>query len=250
MPFDSLEFRRFTRKWGIKQSTSSPGFAQSNGKSERFIQTLKRMMKKADDDIYLTLLEYRNTPVTGTSFSPAQILMSRTLRSNILVTKQLLKPAIVDPRAQLMQQKLKRRVYYDRPARSLANLQLGDTVCIRRKNTWQLAIVTKVDLHPRSYWVDNVIRSGLHRNRRHLLRMNEPPPVLMTPEDDVVTPREQEPVVTSNTTCVDMNSGAGMPQPATPVREHYTPDCTHTATHMRPTVQHTGRGGEIVKPQK
>ena len=34
------------------------------------------MMKKADDDIYLALLEYRNTPVTGTSFSPAQTLMS------------------------------------------------------------------------------------------------------------------------------------------------------------------------------
>ena len=68
-------------------------------------------MKKADDDIYLALLEYQNTPVTGTSFSPAQILISRTLRSKIPVTKQLLKPAIVDPRAQLMSQKLKQRVY-------------------------------------------------------------------------------------------------------------------------------------------
>ena len=25
MPFDSQEFRRFTRNWGFKQSTSSPG---------------------------------------------------------------------------------------------------------------------------------------------------------------------------------------------------------------------------------
>ena len=105
---------------GIKQSTSSPGFAQSNGQTEHFIQTIKRMMKKADD-IYLALLEYRNTPITGTSFLPAQIVMSRTPRSKIPVTKQLLKPAIVDPRAQLMQQKLKQRVYHDRSARSLGN---------------------------------------------------------------------------------------------------------------------------------
>ena len=58
MPFDSQEFRQFTRNWGVKQSTSNPGFAQSNGQSERFIQTIKGMMKKADDDIYLAHLEY------------------------------------------------------------------------------------------------------------------------------------------------------------------------------------------------
>ena len=75
----------------------------------------------------------------------------------------------------------------------------------------------------------------------------------MTPEYDIMTPREQEPAAPSNmsnTPHEDMNSGAGMPQPATPVREHYTPDCKHTATHMRPTVQHIRRGREIVKPQK
>ena len=72
----------------------------------------------------------------------------------------------------------------------------------------------------------------------------------MTPEDDVMTPREQELAATSNTTHEDMNSGAGMPQPATPWREHYTPVSTHTATHMRPTMQHTRQGRVIVKPQK
>ena len=54
----------------------------------------------------------------------------------------------------------------------------------------------------------------------------------MTPEDDVMTPREQEPAATSNmsnTTHEDMNSGAGMLQPATPVREHYTH--AHCNTH-------------------
>ena len=49
--FDSQEFRRFTQNYGIKQLTSSLGFAQSNGQSECFIQTIKRMMKKANDDI-------------------------------------------------------------------------------------------------------------------------------------------------------------------------------------------------------
>ena len=78
VPFNSREFRGFTKDWGIQLITSSPAFAQSNWQAERCVQTLKRMLKKARDsctDVHLTLLEYRNTPVAGTVLSPSQTLM-------------------------------------------------------------------------------------------------------------------------------------------------------------------------------
>ena len=48
MPFNSHEFLTFTKEWGILLTTSSPTYSQSNGQAERFVQTLKRMLQKAD----------------------------------------------------------------------------------------------------------------------------------------------------------------------------------------------------------
>ena len=86
MPFRSKEFLDFTRAWGIKATTSSPTFSQSDGHAVRFVQTLKRMFAKAQvvrRDSYLALLDYRNSPISGLSYSPAQMLMTRRLRSKV-----------------------------------------------------------------------------------------------------------------------------------------------------------------------
>ena len=74
MPFNTRRFHEFARDWGIKVTTSSPVYPQSNGQAERFVQTLKKLFKKADEDgcdPYLALLEYRNTPITSLEYSPA-----------------------------------------------------------------------------------------------------------------------------------------------------------------------------------
>ena len=47
-PFDSTAFVSFARNWEFDHTTSSSGFLQSKGKFERFIQTTKRLLKKAD----------------------------------------------------------------------------------------------------------------------------------------------------------------------------------------------------------
>ena len=46
MPFGSREFKDFAHEWGIKTTTSSPTYAQSNGRAERFVQTLKGLLIK------------------------------------------------------------------------------------------------------------------------------------------------------------------------------------------------------------
>jgi len=75
MPFNSQEFKEFAASYEFEVITRSPGYSQSNGKVENTIKTAKNIMKKAKQagtDVYLTLLDRRNTPSEGMSSSPAQ----------------------------------------------------------------------------------------------------------------------------------------------------------------------------------
>nr|XP_039271033.1 uncharacterized protein K02A2.6-like [Styela clava] len=99
MPFNSLNFLKFCRDWEIQIVTSSPNYPRSNeaSLSERFVQSIKNLLKKADDsnrDIHLSLLEFRNTPISDMSYSPSELLMSRKLRSKIPVSKKFLNPKV------------------------------------------------------------------------------------------------------------------------------------------------------------
>ena len=83
MPFASCEFQACAKEWRVKLTTSSPTYAQSNGQGDRFVSVVKQMLRKADEegrDPYLALLADSNTAVTGMSYSPAQMLMSRVLK--------------------------------------------------------------------------------------------------------------------------------------------------------------------------
>ena len=98
MSFGIREFKDFVHVWGIKTTTSSPTYAQSNGQAERFVQTLKGLLKKADEegrDPYIALLEYRNTQISGLQYTPSQMLMSRLLRSKLPTKQSLLQPKVV-----------------------------------------------------------------------------------------------------------------------------------------------------------
>jgi len=97
--FSSKEFRDFIDKWSIDHKTSSPNYPQSNGFSEKTVQPAKRIMSKAvehQSDPYLAMLEYRNTPVDGLA-SPAQLLMSRQLRSVLPVLPRHLNSKVIPP---------------------------------------------------------------------------------------------------------------------------------------------------------
>ena len=105
MPFLSNEFLTFANTWSIKTTTSSPTYSQSNGQAERSVQTMKTILKKAHEqnrDPHLAFLDYRNSPITGLKYSPAQILMCRRLRTKIPVATSLLSPKIVNHCADLI----------------------------------------------------------------------------------------------------------------------------------------------------
>ena len=55
--YNSAEFRKFSEDWGFEYITSSPGYPQSNGQSERTVQTVKAKLEKAGNP-YKALLSY------------------------------------------------------------------------------------------------------------------------------------------------------------------------------------------------
>ena len=67
-------------------TTLSPHYSRANGLVERVEGIAKNMFKKCDNDgshKLIALLNFRNTPNPAGYFSPAQLLMSRDLRSKI-----------------------------------------------------------------------------------------------------------------------------------------------------------------------
>ena len=74
--------------------TSSPRYPQSNGESERAVQTMKALLNKCDDE-YLALLNYRNTPLQN-GYSPAQLSMNRRLKTRVPCLKEELMPKVPD----------------------------------------------------------------------------------------------------------------------------------------------------------
>ena len=93
--FSSHDFKDFTKNNNIKHTTSSPLFPQSNGMAERSVQTVKRLIRSSRDP-YEALLAYRTTPLEN-GYSPAQLLYSRQLRSNLPATIEQLHPKVPDP---------------------------------------------------------------------------------------------------------------------------------------------------------
>ena len=81
-PFNGKEFSDFLSGLGIRHSTSSPNYPQSNGFIERQIQTVKHLMEKATASgrsFQEALTGLRAQPLGDGLPSPAEILHGRSL---------------------------------------------------------------------------------------------------------------------------------------------------------------------------
>ena len=177
MPFNSTEFKKFAKDWGFQTITSSPRYPQSNGMSEKAVQTVKRILKKAKDP-YIALLEYRNTPVTGMTYSPSQLLMNRTIRTKLPTAREELHPKLpVNVREQLEKRQKQQAFFYNKNAKPLPSLHVNEGVRLRDtdKKQWIPAKVTAEAETPRSYIVTTESGRQYRRNRRFLLKTSEPP---------------------------------------------------------------------------
>ena len=110
----------FSREWEFAHITSSPYHSQANGKAESAVKIAKRLIKKAkrdNQDWYLAVLNWRNTPSEGVHSSPVQKLQSRRTRT------QLLQPEVATKvTSDIEYRRQKAKAYYDKGAHELSAL--------------------------------------------------------------------------------------------------------------------------------
>ncbi|CAB4011837.1 Hypothetical predicted protein [Paramuricea clavata] len=107
--------------------------------------------------------------------TPAQLLMSRNLRSTIPALPTHFKPEIVD--AQDFQDNREKgqqqqKVCHDKNANSLPSREEGEHVRMRDGKSWKPVTETKNASEPRSYIVQNPEGRKYRRNRSQLLKLN------------------------------------------------------------------------------
>ncbi|XP_048577104.1 uncharacterized protein K02A2.6-like [Nematostella vectensis] len=191
--FASAEFSVFAKTWMFEHKTSSPRYAQANGKAENAVQTVKRLFKKcktSGGSEFQALLDWRNTPTAGIGTSPAQRLFGRRCKTLLPVAGSLLQPSYntEEDTRKLIGTKQRQKFYYDKHSKPLEPIAVGETVRMKLpgQDTWTPGTCLG-QAGPRSY---NVETEGTtyRRNRRQLISTGETnsqvPDVLESPEPD------------------------------------------------------------------
>ncbi|MCP3889967.1 MAG: transposase family protein, partial [Desulfobulbaceae bacterium] len=176
--FDSQTFSNFAREWDFDHLTSSPGHSQSNGKAESAVKTAKRLIRKANkagSDIYLAILDYRNTPNQVTSNSPVQSLLMRRTKTLLPTTSNLLKPSVTQVRDKLKLSQARQALHFNKGAKDLSPLEEGDMVGMKpfKKAPWRPATIVRC-LDKCSYEVC-AVGTTYRRNRVQLRQTQEKP---------------------------------------------------------------------------
>jgi hypothetical protein len=158
--------------------TSSPHYPQSNGLSEKAVGIAKSILKKCSEDgvdFRAALLEYRNTPISGMNVSPAEILMSRKLRTRLPLVSSQLKPKTHFIKSDLKKRQASQKKYYDRTAKQRPAFKPGDNVIIQNKRCWEPGLIMNKENTPRSYTILNSKGNEIRRNSVHIKKsLNEP----------------------------------------------------------------------------
>ena len=208
-PFNSENFKTFSKEWNFHHDTSSPYHAQSNGRVENAVKTCKSLLTKAradKRDPLLVLPEWRNTPTEGMNASPVQLLYGRRTRTRLPVSEQLLNPqGIPDVPEKIKIRKQQQKHYYDCHSHELPKLLDGDTITMQlpREKEWSLGRVIGEE-GTRSYLVE--VNGKHYRRNRKCLRA--------TPEE-LPESEETNLDMTDPTELVEA-SPAELPQPMTP----------------------------------
>ena len=101
----------------------------------------------AKSDIFLAILNHRNTP-NESGYSPAQCLMSRRTKTLLPTTSNLLKPEVcIGRHSSLIAAQQRQSHYYNKHSNDLEPLQNGDIGRIKPsgkgQKLWKQAVVNK-----------------------------------------------------------------------------------------------------------
>lgn len=189
-PFNSLEFKDFCNDWEIQHKTSSPYLPRSNGLAERTVQTIKKLLMKAQEsgaDPYVALLQYRTTP-KGNFPSPSELLMSRSLRTKIPSLINNLVPKIVDFEKYKNEMNLHIEKFsknYNKTAIEVGHFNEGENVMFKKTPTscWFPGYIVDKCREPRSFIVRDNNGTLYRRNQQHIRK--SPSPEAITTENRI-----------------------------------------------------------------
>lgn len=176
VPFNSFECHEFSKKWNFEITTTSPLYAQSNGLAEKAVGIAKSMLKKSetDEELFVSLLEYRNTPTKDMDFSPAQLLQNRRLRTKIPIKENLLKPRInLNVKECFDKKAFNNQKYYNRGKIKEKEFQIGERIRIRKDKSWIPGTIMKKWNTPRSFLVRDNNNNKVYRRNSSFLKTDQ-----------------------------------------------------------------------------
>ena len=250
--YTSGELRSFAQKWEYKHTTVSPLNPQANDLVEKAVQMVKNLLikgKKDGRDPYLSLLEYRNTPIDDIA-SPVQLLMSRRLRTRIPTTASQLQPRIIDHNNVRMMrhfEQQKQKTHYDQHAKSLPQIQKGDRIRIRirMKGLWKPGIAVDKTETPRLFRIRTDDGGEYRRNRRMIIKSEESPYSSGEPWDDFQSAPQPTPRDDTATTALKPT----VPSKIVNITPETSTDTTSDTT-SRSKQQITSSGRVVRKPAR
>ena len=169
--FASKQFAEFAKKWRFDHRTSSPHYPRSNGQAEAAVKVAKSILRKVQhekSDVYMALLDYRNTPRTTTGLSPAEVLLQRKTRSATLLPQPLTaSPAENTAHSNKTKRQAVIKKHHDKTAAPLPPLPRGRCVWYARWNgdreNWARGKI--IDTNGRSYIITAENGATYRRNR-------------------------------------------------------------------------------------
>lgn len=178
-PFSSNDFAKFCSDWGIDHQTSSPYLPRSNGLAERSIQTIKKMFRKCREtgtDYFTSLLHYRTTRKNDMA-SPAELLMSRVLRTKLPSMSKTLKPRL-SKSDNLEKSKIKKENIennYNRNSKNIRPINVGGQIYFKKNplSVWLPGTIVEICKEPRSYLIKDGEGVTYRRNRQHILEVSK-----------------------------------------------------------------------------
>ena len=135
--FVSEEFKKFSMEWMFNHVTTSPYHSQSNGMVESSVKIAKNILRTsmtANENPWLAILAFRNTPTEGMATSPAQRLMSRRTKTLMPMVEHRLFPDSSSQETDIRDRQLKQKKqeeYYNKTSKDLPELKAGDEVWVK-----------------------------------------------------------------------------------------------------------------------
>ena len=160
-PFNSKEFASFADDLGFKHRKVTPTWARVNGEVERFVRTVKKVIKMArlehknKQELNKLLRNYRATPHSTTRVAPATALFGRPMKTKLPEVTIPCSDPVIREHDWTAKAKMKKHAYNKRYVKPSTTAE-GDTILVKRDDT-KLKCDTPYDLRPRT-----IVEKGIH----------------------------------------------------------------------------------------